>query len=387
MSIMSDKLKALKVVKSSNITAPLETFISSLGIEKNPDIYLYNNTAYLDITPLLNILSVQLQWFIKNSESPLHYITIKKNVYANKYGLTKILAQSKEYVALKLQDYIYEVIYKLETKKTVSIDDLVSRKELQKTLQELDLYKSALSHKDTVVKETTDELSQIQTDYAIVNNEYEELKEKYNELLESNKELDNKYTKLQYLTKQIIAFNIKSNVITTKSKIFKKIESIIEDDIEDEYVDNSLINDLTNDSSSRSDQLDKKSINRTSSQSISSISQKSKKENVNTETIYIMYSTKYWYNDDDKVYQWTICNKLPKINIFINDKEFNDFKEFSACYKIGAINIDNPPENVLFQELSLPKQLSKLLAVLFDIYAYLTMSDVTRIIDMIHTLI
>ena len=133
--------KAIRVRTETSESKQLQVFVRNLGATETAELYMVGNLAYMKINLLLQLLSVSEKWFINNSveytfdslEIP-HYIKLKKGIYVNKYGITKLISQSKEAVAFKLQDYIYEVIYKLEKNGTVSMDDIESRKELERTL-------------------------------------------------------------------------------------------------------------------------------------------------------------------------------------------------------------------------------------------------------------
>ena len=201
MSIKPNNTKAIKVTDSTPETSQLETFINNLGIDKKAELYLYNNQAFINVDIIMQILSVDPKWFIKNSESPTHYITIKKQIYVNKYGLTKILAQSKEAVAFQLQDYIYEVIYKLETNKFVHQDDIESRAMLAKTLAELDIYKTVEDNNKLMLSESEHELKQLETDYAILQQDNNKLLERYEKLLDDFSAINKEHESLKNISK------------------------------------------------------------------------------------------------------------------------------------------------------------------------------------------
>lgn len=171
-----------KVTKQIPQSAPLETFLTSLGITTKATIYLCNSNAYINSDIILPVLSVPIQWFLKNSETPLHYIKIKPKdsngslIYINKYGLTKLLAQSKEAVAFKLQDYLYELLYKVETEPSVSKLDVASRQQLIKMTTELEMYRSSTSTAVLETIELKESIDTIRADYAMMSQDYQKLK-------------------------------------------------------------------------------------------------------------------------------------------------------------------------------------------------------------------
>src|SRR5690606_35652032 len=107
--------KLIRITKSTPETKQLETFIKNLGCPEKPELFMHNNLVYVNADIIFAVLSVKLDWFIKNSEEHVYYKKSKTKYYVNKYGLIQILGRSKEAVVFKLIDYIFEVITKLET--------------------------------------------------------------------------------------------------------------------------------------------------------------------------------------------------------------------------------------------------------------------------------
>ncbi len=91
-------------------------FVHALGVKENLTVYNFKNTIYINIEFILPVLLVKQKWFKDNSESPTHYIIIDKNIYINKYGMTKLIGQSNQPASFKLQDYLYDLFYQVETK-------------------------------------------------------------------------------------------------------------------------------------------------------------------------------------------------------------------------------------------------------------------------------
>ena len=138
-------MSIVRIKDSDENTGPLEIFIRDLlGVSTNEkiiEIYMYNDQAYIIADPLVPILGVQLQWFEKNAVNPTHFIKIKRRIFVNKYGLTILIAHSKEQVAFTLQDYIYETIYRLEKHGSIKTSDIQARKELLNCMEELAIYR------------------------------------------------------------------------------------------------------------------------------------------------------------------------------------------------------------------------------------------------------
>jgi hypothetical protein len=191
----TNPIKATRIKKTTPQTAQLETFVSSLGVQFGTELYLCNQQVYLNADVIMPILSVQMKWFLQNSETPLHYIRIKtktgtSGIYINKYGMTKLLGQSKEAVAFRLQDYIYELLYKMETQDSVSKEDLVSRTKFIKISEDLTMYQNAASKSAEESIELKESIESLRYDYANADSEREKLKNNVTTLQEYIKELE-----------------------------------------------------------------------------------------------------------------------------------------------------------------------------------------------------
>lgn len=194
-AVAANPIKATRIKKTTPQTAQLETFVSSLGVQFGTELYLCNQQVYLNADVIMPILSVQMKWFLQNSETPLHYIRIKtktgtSGIYINKYGMTKLLGQSKEAVAFRLQDYIYELLYKMETQDSVSKEDLVSRTKFIKISEDLTMYQNAASKSAEESIELKESIESLRYDYANADSEREKLKNNVNTLQEYIKELE-----------------------------------------------------------------------------------------------------------------------------------------------------------------------------------------------------
>jgi hypothetical protein len=187
-------------------SSPLEVFVKSLGVQTKAEIFLCNNTAYINIELVLLILSVELSWFIKNASSPEHYIKMNNNsIYINKYGMTKLLGQSKEQVAYRLQDYIYELLYLVETKGKVSIDDVQSRHDL------IDSYHETLKE----YKEVNDTL---RCDYALTDAENSKLKTEISKLTDENEDLQDELKHITNIANKLAKY-VKLKVVNPPSEV------------------------------------------------------------------------------------------------------------------------------------------------------------------------
>ncbi len=180
-------LTAKRITNTTNLQSnQLATFVASLGIKDNIELYLCGKCVYINISVVLPVLSVDIEWFRKNAEIPTHYIIIKKNVYINKYGMTKLLGQSKQPAAYVLQDYLYELFYKVETEGSVCKEDVVSRKKLITLSDEVNTYKSIIEKTQDAVEIAKEEARQAINDNAMLELENTKLLDQVEQL-----ELDN----------------------------------------------------------------------------------------------------------------------------------------------------------------------------------------------------
>jgi hypothetical protein len=115
-------------------------FVEALGVTKDLTVYSYKDLIYINIEFILPVLLVDIKWFMSNSKTPTHYIKINGTTYINKYGMTKLIGQSNQPASYKLQDYLYELFYQVETKGYAD-QSLDSRADLIKLTNQIDTYK------------------------------------------------------------------------------------------------------------------------------------------------------------------------------------------------------------------------------------------------------
>lgn len=172
-----------KKVSPNEASGPLTLLVKLLNINKPPLIYRCQDKIYIDATEILDLLDVDEKWFKSNSKSLSHYILINNKVFVNKYGFTKILGQSNESIAMKLQDYIYDVIYKLEETGHVNKEDMLAR---QKLLHEINFYQNIQAGQAELAESLKQELQTLQNDYTILSDENAVIKEKYDVIQKEN---------------------------------------------------------------------------------------------------------------------------------------------------------------------------------------------------------
>jgi len=307
------KLKAKRIKKenATAITKQLDLFVKKLGIEQPIKIYMYNDSAYINADLIIEILSSNIKNFKRSAEKNVHFITINRQIYVNKYGLTKLLADSREPVAFILQDYIYEVIYKLETNGSVNLSEIEeTRTKLYTALSQVDIDAVTIKQTANQLTELNNEIKILNTDYSIAIDEISELKEKNKNLEYELKQAKNNHLILLNQAKKIAKY-VKIN--TTEE--IPELASF--DDFDTECVNKKKI---------KKEAIDQIRYGLTGGQRRN----KSKQHSNELIVVYIMQSVQT-IND---MYQWDIINELPNERIIYNNHIFENFKQFSNDYRL-----------------------------------------------------
>jgi len=129
--------KAVLIKTQTRETLQLSSFINSLGLQYDTRIYKFNNLHFVSVEVINSLLKVDLDSLVKRAEKGVQFIKIRNELYISKYGLTLLIASSKEPLAYKIQDYIYDVLYQLEREGTASIADIESRNALLNEIAKL----------------------------------------------------------------------------------------------------------------------------------------------------------------------------------------------------------------------------------------------------------
>lgn len=182
-------IKATPINKPTKHSKQLESFVASLGIKERVELYACNELVYLNSNILIPILLVDMKTFLAGAKTPTHYITIKSTIYINKYGMTKLIAQSMAPVAFKLQDYLYDLFYLAETTDNPEVKALDSRAELLEALSEIRLYKSIDENNKQYIAEAEDTIQTMRYDYAKLLEENHTLQESMDKLEEEREDL------------------------------------------------------------------------------------------------------------------------------------------------------------------------------------------------------
>ena len=363
---MSKKPTAKLITKSNDVTKPLESFMASIGIRENVELYLYDSLVYVNINAILPVLSVEASTFKKKSESPIHYIIIKNTMYVSKYGLVGILGSSREAIARNFIDYIFEIIYKLEKNGSVSINDVDSRSELIKVIGELNLYKATEVQTANHISSIDKELEQCRAELEAVECENKQLSLTNSTLEDQLVEIQERYAIVQDAAKKLAAHAKLTGKSTAKKQSLLAILSNADEDISSEIAHAEDAIDSDDDLSDIKSQalLAKKQLSAKISKLSDAPSEKAK--------YYILQSTTKYYDNDRFVYKWQITNTIPIIA-----NSILDFKEHSADYRLGGIKTSL--EYIWFTDIIANNTIFKMLNTIFNTVVFLDEEQVIKL--------
>lgn len=304
-------IRAIKLTTDAPQAQQLSTFVASLGVSQSLELYSCENQVYINADVILPVLSVDLKWFHKNAESPIHYLIIKKNTYINRYGMTKLLGQSKQPAAYKLQDYLYELFYRVETDGFVHRDSLVSRKKLLALEDNLETYKSIIENNQASIEEARDAAKAALNDCNFL--EVENAK-----LNRQNTQLE---TEIKELTEDLETFRLIANKLARYVRIkATKVPDEAYSDLLEPQDDSDQLSDL----SIVQDAIRAKTKLKVESKGRSKVILKANPAASNSATIqkrvhYLLRSTEYV---DDDNYSWHLTDIEPQQDHIDKSEEF-----------------------------------------------------------------
>lgn len=352
-----------KVTKQTPQSASLETFLTTLGVTAKAELYICNSNAYLNADILLPVLSVPIQWFLKNAETPIHYIKIKPKstgqtqIFINKYGMTKLLAQSKEAVAFKLQDYLYELLYKVETEGVVTKSDIQSREQLIKITSDLDMYQASASAAISETIELKESINNLRVNYADVNAECQKLKSENDRHEDTIKELESELNNYKTIANKLARY-VRVNSKKPPTEAYD--DSLDTDDPEDMDEVTSLK--VTSDAIAA-----KKALRSGSGNSKRQTSKSTLQSNVQkTKSVSILRSAEGYNNE----YKWAL-----------SDKEYNDeFKQASKDYCLG--DIETPPDSsIWFSDIEITEEKRKMICLFLSLSELYSEATIAQLIE------
>jgi hypothetical protein len=366
-------IKATKVIKTTDKTAQLESFVSTLGITTKAELYLCNSNAYINIDILLPILSVDLQWFIKNSEMPIHYIKLSKGVFINKYGMTKLLGQSKESISFKLQDYLYDIFYQVETKGSVKKSEISSRDELVKAAQlvtkvthlsnELKMYQNVDLANKQLISDISSSYEALKNDYAVLNIENQSLKKKYSDLEDEYEQLQSDYNTIKHLANKLA-----------------KYVRVKRTDVIEAYDDNLEVEDT---------EEDEAKLHKDASNAKTAL-KKPKTKNPRTKKVQTKAADKKTYTllrssdpiDNDELYKWEISDKECNEDFKNSSTEYVSSGEYVTKNMYGDEVIISPPDMLWYCDLSMSAEKIKAINLFLQLSDFgTTEQTISQILD------
>lgn len=192
--------------------------------------YCYWKDLYFICVPdtLSKLLNIDLNAILRNAEIGLHFVQMEnEEIYASKYGLVQLIAASKEPIALKFQDYIFELIQKIEEKGEVKIQDLETRQALVNEIEKTSLVGSYdLLHIQQQLQETEKAYHARDTDYNIVMDELQVKSRLLEKAEEEIKELGRQNYELRDIAEKLGKYvKLTKTADTSLEKLYHKVES------------------------------------------------------------------------------------------------------------------------------------------------------------------
>lgn len=354
-----------RITNKTAQSAPLETFLTTLGVSAKTELYLCNSNAYLNVDVILPVLSVPIAWFIKNAESPIHYIKVKSKtsnlvqIYVNKYGITKLLAQSKEAVAFKLQDYLYDLLYVVETEGSVSRDNLASRQQLVKVTSDLTMYQSSASAAITEAIELKESINTLRADYADADAECQRLKSENEKHEETIRELESELNNYKTIANKLARY-VRANSKKPPSEAYDDSLETDDNPEEDDTVANlQVTTEAIKAKKQLRDMTTKKPASKPVAKPISVFACKQK-------TVTLLRSADGFGGE----YKWAL-----------SDKEYDDsFKEASRDYCLG--DIDNPPDLMIwYSDIEATEEKRKIISLFLSLGNFYSESTIIQLIQ------
>jgi hypothetical protein len=359
---------------ATDATKQLDIFTKNLGVVEKITLYMYGKHAYINADLILPVLSINETTFKKSARNGIHYIVIKKKLYVNKYGLTKILAASEEETVYMLQDYIFEIIYNLENGGSVDIKNVDSHEQLCMKMAEIEVQDIALITNKNELHKMADQLAGLSNDYYVVESENTKLKKTIDDLQMT---LDNSNSDYSSLFKQAknLARYVRFNTAST-------INEVVElDSSGDELTENMV----------SMDKITARGMN--ARRNIYKYSETGRMRRVRSRSperekrikklYYLMQSVESVYaKNGSQLYTWQIADKLPNNDdiLFVEEHKYNSFKEFSEDYRLGGID-SGGHKYIWSSDLVVNQVLITILKKILDLMQYLDHNSCMRIIE------
>jgi hypothetical protein len=386
MSLVT-RSKAVKAVKASkktkivakritndNATNQLDIFTQSFGVKEKTTLYMYGKHVYINADLILPVLSVDETAFKKSARNYAHYIVIKKKLYVNKYGLTKLLAASEKEAVYMLQDYIFEVIYKIETEGSNAVEYVDSHEQLCMKMAELEVQDMALITNKKELQDMADHLLKLSSDYSVVESENTKLKKTVDDLQYMLDNSKSDYSSLFKQTKKL-ARCVRFNTALTTNEVDELDSS--GDELTENMVDMDKV--VSRGMDAKRSICAYSEIGRSRSAEAGSPELKKGIKNL----YYLMQSVESVNTTNGaQLYTWQIGDRLPGNNdiLFVEEHKYNSFKEFSEDYRLGGID-SGGHTYIWASDLIVNQVLSVVLKKILDLMQYLDYESCMRIIE------
>lgn len=192
--------------------------------------YCFLKNLYFVLVPeaLSSLLNIDMTTILRNAEIGLHFIQLQtEEIFASKYGLVQMIAASKEPISIKFQDYVFELIHKIEENGEVKIADLGTRQVL---MDEINVNPAGLNliEMQYQLQDTEKAYHALDADYGIVMDQLQ-LKTNLLEKAEMEiKELTSQNNKLREIAEALGKYVkiSKTNETDTTKSIYETLEGL-----------------------------------------------------------------------------------------------------------------------------------------------------------------
>jgi hypothetical protein len=186
-----------KISSKHEAAQELHKLYQLFGIDGDVPILLKDDLAYFCIEPLFPVLCLDKEQI---HVLPGRYFKYKKQMFVNKYAVHSLIGQSTAVAAEQIMDYFFEILNLIESKGSVEIEDVMSRKEIEAEIklnnQVNDYNVRTIKKYKKLLRESKKEAATAQAELAELLNKMASIEQMNEELLTSNQEMTEIITKL-----------------------------------------------------------------------------------------------------------------------------------------------------------------------------------------------
>ncbi len=322
--------------------------MKNLGVATKQKFCFLQGNYFIYVSEALpKLLKIDMSAILRNCEIGLHFIQMQnEDIYASKYGMLQMIAASKEPVSLRFQDYIFEVLQKIEQNGIVKMEELESRPQLIAEVNKLNFTDE--------LYDTQMQLQKAEKEYRSLNAEFicimDELQVKTNLLQKAEEEI--KTLSKQNYELRDIAEKLAKYVKLTKSdnetakKLCDETEMLdISLDLDEQQDQKELHSEAKNAKKRLKSIKDIKPISANSSKEIQHFITLSEQQSVTWSLMRSLYPT------EPTEYQWKLVQNIKDLFKEVSQKVLSDLDEGIYEEPINGI-INANAKDIMLMEIS-----------------------------------